>query len=939
MTKKLRILGIISLSMLIVVMFAFFTVFHAKGEETQKTTDVFTMSVGTNQENYAFPSMCGTSTPVGASDSGIAFFHEKGKLSFSYDNAINFKSMTKNHSLIEFYAIMGEKNAILENITITLTDTEDSDNSISYYAFYQYNDGGAIYCRTQYLGKDLAEGGRNDNPWNAEYGRWATGSGFYYLTRSNKNLPWEAWSETKKVYPLSFYLDYEEKATYVQKRSGTNFESVLILDLDKTSVIGEGAEWKGFTNDTAYLSVEATFSNIDFDGGIIIKSITGFNVGGTFTDQSSYPIPKVDVDITSDYITTEQDKMILPNGYVGIKYPIPSVRAFDWFFADNQAIDYKVVKVDTETDCTSQVVEDCFVADQEGEYKIVYTISNGKQSVNKDYYLNVFANEEPIMIGLENPFDKAEIGNMFTVPQTIVFGGSKVITKTEKLYYNGTLVDFDATRKIMLDKAGDLILSVECQCYGGSSFVRNFNIKVSNTIIMTIDGFPKIIKTGEDLQLPLAKAVNSLTGEDVDVEITFDGADVSDDRIVYTDKTEGMVKVTYKAVCSLGEKVLEYDLKVVNPDTALPSDYFIAYDDSIKFGNSENGIEFSANATSTITWGYPVVTGYASEKMTVALYGIVGKSNFGYLDVILTDCQDKYSQSTIRIFNSNNSQTMLEVDGVKYQTNGSFFDGNSASRIGFYIKNNTLYQSLNDKVMCKLSIAGAKTCFVSFKLGEISGDAGASLFILGNQNMDLVYDGEWRDRIVPVISFDKQFDSVSEFSKGATVTIPSLKVYDMFNSSSSATLRVLDPQGEIVYTSANLSQENSFTLDKVGKYTIMFNLSDNNKASGAKTYYCDSLDVVNPILSIEGSIPQSLLVGTKVIIPKASASDDVDGNVDVIIYVKYLKDGKVRHVDGGSGFTFELVGKYEIVYVARDNSYNYTTYRMPIDIKETTNEK
>lgn len=939
MSKKLRITSIISLSVLIILLFSLFTVMSVKGEEIPKTTDVFTMTTGTNQENYAFPTMYGVNTPVGASDSGIAFFHKKGKLAFTYNNAINFKSMTKNDSILEFYAIMGEKNAILENIKITLTDTENSDNSFSYYAFYQYNDGGAIYCRTQYLGKDLAEGGRNGNPYNAEYGKWATGSGFYYLTRSNKNMPWEAWSETKKVYPVTFFLDYEEKATYVQKRNGTAFENLLILDLDKTSVIGEGAEWKGFTNDTAYLSVEATFSNVDFDGGIVIKSITGFNVGGTLTDDASYPMPKVEVEIDSDYLTMDQEKTILPDGYVGIKYPIPNVRAFDWYFADNQTIDYKVIKVDTGLDCTSKVVENNFVAEDSGEYKIVYTINNTKQTVTKEYYFNVFVNESPIMIGLESSFSNAEIGNVYTVPQTIVYGGSKVITKTEKLYYNGVLVDFDASRKVMLDKSGDLTLSVECQCYGGSVFARNFNVKVSDSIIMTVEGFPKIIKTGEDLQLPIAKAVNSSNGENVDVQITFDGESVSSDGVVFTDKTEGYIKVVYKASCDLGEKVLEYDLKVVNPETALPSDYFICADDLVSFGNGVNGIEINANSTSLITWGYPVVTGYASEKMTIALFGLAGKNNFGYLDVILTDCEDRYSQSTIRIYNSSNLKTVLEVDGVKYETNGSFYDGNSVSRIGFYVKNNTLYHSLNDKEMCKLSISDAKTCFVSFKMGELSGDAGASLFILGNQNMDLVYEGEWKDRVVPVISFDKQFNSVIEFAKGKTVTIPSLKVFDLFNASSTATLRVLDPQGEIVYTSSDLSKENSFVLDKVGKYTIMFNLSDNDKGTGAKTYYCDSLDLINPVLKIEGSIKDTLKIGTKINIPKASASDDVDGEISVIIYVRYLKDNSVEHVDGGQEYTFDLIGKYEIVYVARDNSYNYATYKMPINISEVANEK
>ena len=940
MTKKVKTISlIITFFIFIIALLSIYTLLIANAEDQPKPTDVFTMSVGTKQENYSFPSKYGTETPVGKSDSGIAFFHDKGKLSFSYDNPIDFKSMTKDNSIIEFYAIIGEKNAILENIKITLTDTEDSNNQITYYAFYQYNDGGAVYCRTQYLGKDLAEGGRNGNPWNAEYGKWATGSGFYYLTRNSSTLPWQEWSENNKVYPLTYFLDYEEKATYVQKRSGVSFEKLLILDLDKTSVIGSGAEWKGFANDTAYLSVDATFSNVDFEGGIVVKSLVGFNVGGVFTDDSSYPIPKVDVEIDSNYISKEDNKEILPDGYVGIKYKIPSVRAFDWYFADNQTVTHQIIKVDTSENCSAKEIEGYFVADESGEYKIVYTVNNSKNTVTKEYYFEVFENESPVLIGLESPFENAEIGNMFSIPKPVVYGGSKTITTTEKLYYNGKLVELDSTRKIFLDKAGDLTFSVESQCYGGSLFVKNFNVKVSDSIIMTVAGMPKIIKTGEDFQLPKAFAIDSFNGDQVNTTITFDGADVGEDRIVFTNKTEGKVKVVYKAVGISGEKVLEYELKVVNPETALPSDYFICADDSVQFDNRENGIDIKTNSSTLLSWGYPIVTGYASEKATIALYGLEGGNNFGYLDVILTDSEDRYSQTTIRMYNSSDGNTTIEVDGVKYETTGSFYNENGVSRVGFYIKNNAIYHSLNDKKICDLSLVNAKTCFISFKLCEINGNAGVSLFILGNQNMDLVYDGEWRDRIVPIISFDKKFDYVTEFSKGKTVTIPSMKAYDVFNASSSVTLKVLDPLGEVVYASKDLSKENSFTLDKIGRYSIVFSLSDNDKGTGVKTYYCDSLDFVNPVLTIEGSIKTDLEVGAKIIIPKATAVDDADGEIDVMIYVRYLKDNKIKHVDAEQEYVFDIIGQYEIVYVARDNSYNYATYKMPIMISEVANEQ
>ena len=722
------------------------------------------------------------------------------------------------------------------------------------------------------------------------------------------------------------------------KNSGTGI--VCDLDLDDPKHVGAGYEWKGFTNDTAYLSVLVTFAEAVTEnkpGGVIVKSIDGINLDGEFADQSELPAPLIKPTTQAEYGEN------LPYGAVGVDYTVPSVFAYDWFFgiAEDNEVSYVIEKLNdgyyTATEYTGANGGVHKIANT-GDYRIKYTVNNGVKSSDAYAYFEIKEEIAPIIVSQVESYKAPKLDSYLVVPQTVVSGGSGNLTKTETLYYNGIEIELNKNRDVLIDKAGIVSLKVEVNGYTGNPYVKYFPVKVEDGVIISVENMPKVImgNNGETVTLPEPLAYNTADGSKVPVTITVDGTPVSDSRQISTEKTDGNLTVVYSA----NGTVKEYSIQVIESDTfkQTPSTFMVK-NGNVTVSDTIGGIllETSENGAG-VTWGYPVVTSHASSKMNFVLSQASDKLDFEYIDVILSDAAEKQKDFYIRIYKDNVlgysiTETTVNLNGMNENLTMSGSINNQGGLFRFSIDANALYNSNGNLVYDFSDTYSAKLSYVTVKFGGVDGVASIRLDTISNQALSYDEQYGWLDASA-VLSFSDKLAVSTVVALGTTFQIPSCEVYDLTSKGASANVTVTAPDGQTrVINRADISEDLSFVVSELGEYTIAFAVLDGFGNTARSTYTVQVVDTINPVLKINGILKSEIPVGKSVTLPTATATDALDGECEVMILVREL-DSYGLYVAKNGKYTFKRAGKYEIIYQTHDLSYNYTQYVFTVTVTE-----
>lgn len=873
---------------------------------------------------------------VGKSYTGVGVYSNGGTIDFSYKNAINFADKTKDDCLIEIYPMFGNNYAKIVDIQITLTDTEDPSNTVAIHYDDAY-DGLAIYSRVLYRSKDIGFSGTH--LWNGARGVYLQNCAYasYRLDGKEGAINWKK----GEVSPFNMFLDYNSKVVSASYYSPYGvYIQRDVLDLDEPKQVGVGYEWDGFTNDTAYLSVLVTFSEAVTEnrpGGVIIKSIDGVNVDGDFTTEKDMPEPKVLPDTYFEYGDT------LPYGAVGVDYAIPSVYAYDWFFgiATDDNITHTIEKFNG-TDYVATTITGGNGGEHKfadaGQYRIKYTVKNEVKSVDSYLGFEIKPELAPIIVGQVEEYDTPILNQYLVIPETVVSGGSGNLIKTEKLYYNGQEITLNKNRDLLVDKAGIISLKVECKGYTGDLYVKYFPIEVADGIIITVGNLPKAIKgnNAETITLPEAKAIDTATGNSVDVVLTADGVTLDETRQLKTDKTEGVISVVYTA----GTTTKEYSIQVIESvlKEQRPSD-FVIKNGNVTLTDTSGGLVVKTSEEGAgVTWAFPAVTQYGSNKLNVVLSQDSKDVDFEYIDVVLSDVEEKQKDCYIRIYKDNliaysKEETSVNINGISenFIMKGSI--GNEGGSFRFAIDGNGLYNSGGSLVYDFSEEYNAELSYVSVRFGGVDGIASIRLDTIANQMT--AYDEKygWSEASA-VLSFSNRLAVATVLPLGKTFYIPSCKPIDLTSNVSTANVSVTAPDGETrVINREDVKKELSFVAAELGEYKISYAITDGNGNDGRASYVVQVVDQINPAMTISAKLKSEIKLGATVTFPTATATDDVDGACDVLIIVRNLDTYGLKVADNGT-YTFDKAGKYEIIYQTHDLSYNYTQHVFTVTVTE-----
>lgn len=222
---------------------------------------------------------------------------------------------------------------------------------------------------------------------------------------------------------------------------------------------------------------------------------------------------------------------------------------------------------------------------------------------------------------------------------------------------------------------------------------------------------------------------------------------------------------------------------------------------------------------------------------------------------------------------------------------------------------------------------------VSFELDGVYGDADFNVYSIGNFTVD---EKVATDMLSPQL----YFPSVStEFLVGETVTISDVMAFDIIDPTVIVELTV--KLGNTIITDVNGRAINavdgkkavSFVPTRPGDYTLEYRIEDGagnyNRLKIKRIFYV--YDRTAPTISVGGSIATTAKVGDTLTVPTVTATDAESGSAVEVQVVMRWPSGKMRQQGysktgsvSGITFKFDKTGTYTLMFVATDESGNYT---------------
>ena len=182
---------------------------------------------------------------------------------------------------------------------------------------------------------------------------------------------------------------------------------------------------------------------------------------------------------------------------------------------------------------------------------------------------------------------------------------------------------------------------------------------------------------------------------------------------------------------------------------------------------------------------------------------------------------------------------------------------------------------------------------------------------------------EGTDTTAPVITITGASDGETlTTTVGTSITIPTATVNDNVDEDISVTTTITVEESTVT----------SVDFDTIGDYVITFSATDTagNTVTATVTIsvIAEGTDTTAPVITITGASDGETLtttVGTSITIPIATATDDVDGNVDLLTTIE-VGGSTVTSVD------FNNVGDYVITFSATDTAGNTATAMVTISV-------
>lgn len=808
----------------------------------------------------------------------------------TYENIINANALNADFPLLSLMAVSGEDFAVIQEMEILLTDTENETNYIGWKWSPTQTKAEAsdcLYVLGSYCGEYLGLSNEFANTvWSNQFGAVGWGVNF---------VPHKFGSSV-----MYMSLGYQEKRLYF----GTD-KPTLLLDMINPKHVGSVNLWEGFEVDTAKLTIRAEIDDSGKKGAFLITEVMGQSMSGALSD----------MELSKPNIVFEAEEELLSNMPWAAKneaYNLPSAFAYDWFYGLSEL---KMNIFLNEQDVTEQTLNgQVFTAKEAGEYTVVYSAENLKGESKAELKVSVLEKLPQYHVFFAEDIVYPALFEYFYLPKIAVSGGTGQLTVQETLSYNGKEIKIEDSRLFYIGKTGALVYNVIVSGYSGKPFVKSYFFKVENKgADFVVPCMPRAVKSGERFVFP--KVVVEEEAGTYFTEIYVDGVLQTQEYFVCNKAHGEKLALTYKVTQNGITTEKNFEIDVINPETN--GDYFLmsAGEATIDGGAVLQGTKADGDVQAEVA--YPVSGDYLTLIFSVV------KSGFKYLDISFNDYYYPALTTFIRITPYSASHSYLQINGKgeKYLISGSF---NGSERFSLIVdsRNGGILDGAAKKI-ADAFISSSHLVYVSFTLGEIESEGGISIRQISNQLMT-------GTTIKPVVYTMEYMPERQEVLGGTCISVYDAIATNPFGMSD-CTLEILAPDGSEIYKGE--CKDMQFFAEECGYYQIRY-ITDIDKKQEYERFIVQVLDREKPTITVNGEIEKSYELNDSLKIPTFTATDNVDTEA-IISYITifYERDFSRKTVKPNTSFKFTKPGNYVISYVAYDSVGNVSTVSYKIEVK------
>lgn len=884
----------------------------------------YSLSFVVNDTIYSFGSESSSAflgeTRYDESQSGLNIFLKQGD-TFTYNKVIDISDNTKDVLLLELLVtplMAGTQE--LQEFQVVFTDIYDPTNYIT-LDFLDHKDmREACYAKIAPAGEELSGYSPDKSTYYVK--DWGT-----FFRTSLYGL------EDVVNCPIKLWFDSETKEMFVSH--GTNIKR-LISDLDDYSCYGN--IWEGFTTGECIMTIKGV-SWKSAQAGFFLKTVDGEDV----TSSNYYDTEGPSITLNLGGYTENN----LPLAVVDTKYPLFEGNAIDSY--TGKATLHTEVYLDYGKNTQKQicVYNGAFIPYRSGEYTIVYSACDhyGNRS---EKLLTVNAVKQMPTLNIEcDAATGAIVGKTYTVPTAVVSGGCGNIEVVAYIERDGSYVIAD--KELIFETAGEYRIKYIATDYLGNTEELILTVPATYSDVPVFGIAPDYHST---LLNGKTYAVKEFTAKYYSEEVHGENAEV---KVYLVDKngknliqgatfipqvenSGDSIQLIYEAV--YGEKSVEYEynftVNIVNSQAFnyTAENYFnvsngsaVATENgvSIDITSSESKVLFAQNVVAN---GFTIVFNVNPEKN--ALDAIVIK---------LYDAENSDNMLKIKIINTKAETSYISInDGAIAEMKGSFV---GTSLYSFELSYN------NDTFIIKDADSYSKTIATNANGEAFNGfESGLVYFGMEFENVtdetEIVISQICNQRLsnTTVDMVDPQAaliggEYAKNVKKGEIVTVKGIVFADVLSLNTTATYSVTyngklcTSATGVKLSSIQCTDLHSFTCGDYGNYLITYTITDD---SGNSFYYSHTISVIDDVLpeiTVEGTISNNYKKGQTLTLPSATATDNIDKQVDVMVSV-YLPNGLRGYYKPGEKVTFAEKGEYTIKYIAVDTAGNmsevvYTT--------------
>ncbi len=847
---------------------------------------------------------------------------------WTYHKPIDFNGRTRAEDFLSFY-VLPEKIGFSDarEVTFILTDTADPDNkvTITCYSHITYENWviWSTYVRAGATGQ-LQAGWEGSKLHLGD--KWGAGFGF-----SMHGTPQAGTYATQK---LSLQMDYENRTLYGNRTTNP------IIKLDDPAVFEN--LWGGFQNGTAYLSVRFGLFN-SASATIVLENVYEENF-------SDYETAKV-YDDAPPVLTVEETEETLPAAVVGSPYKLYPARAEDASAVTLTRRVFLNYGADTQAECT--VEGGAFTPFREGEYAVEYRAEDRFGNVStKVYFVEAGPRAVPFRATVSdmgtsgNAGEELSLGNLtvegaigsYTVSTVAVLNGETfAVGETFRPLYAGTYT----VRRIVRDYIGETTAEYEV------------NVTKGNVVkILERPFLPARMIVGGRYVLPTVKGVDFSSGAPVEIPaaVSVSAGAGSLAGGMFIPAKAGEAEIVYTASANGATDTLTLPVTLI--DVGYGSELHLEnYFTGLKTEVSEAAVGLVAESDGAAHFIKSVDAGEFALEFDVDPI----LHNFGKLTLTLWDSENAGISLTLAFLRNTAGYCKVSIDGGEPLLTQSSWNGNGKDFVVQYLSSSGML-SVGDVVKTAIKPYFFPSGRVDFALAfeEVEGLSKVSVSRVNNQNMGNI----GRDVVNPqILTMGKV---AASYLLGDAVTLPAAVVTDVVDPYVTASLTVRTPSGKILVTDSGRSLENedptreyTFTANEYGQYNATVTAIDGSGRRYVLRYAVNVNDVTPPEISFPFLPAVSGKVGARVALPKATATDDRDGEIALFVYLirpdfvqvplyAHEKDaeGNFKTDENGNpvltyytGFVPTAAGRYVVQYYAADSAGNVTVRAFTVTVE------